>query len=79
VTTHGIALNVAPDLSHFAGIVPCGIAEFGVTSLKALGAEHDMAKVDEALRAAFEETFEARLTDGADPLSDTPRLQTVGI
>jgi lipoyl(octanoyl) transferase len=78
VTTHGIALNVAPDLSHFAGIVPCGIAEFGVTSLKALGAEHDMATVDEALRATFEETFDARLTDGDDPLR-TPRLQTVGI
>jgi lipoyl(octanoyl) transferase len=78
VTTHGIALNVAPDLSHFAGIVPCGIAEFGVTSLKALGAEHDMATVDEALRATFEGTFDARLTDGDDPLK-TPRLQTVGI
>ena len=79
VTTHGIALNVAPDLSHFAGIVPCGIAEFGVTSLKALGAEHDMARVDEALRAAFEETFGAHLTDGTDPLVEARRLQTVGI
>jgi lipoyl(octanoyl) transferase len=79
VTTHGIALNVAPDLSHFAGIVPCGISEFGVTSLQALGAEHDMAKVDDALRVAFEETFDARLEAGGDPLSDAERLQTVGI
>lgn len=79
ITTHGIALNVAPDLSHFGGIVPCGIAEFGVTSLAALGAEHDMAKVDEALRAAFEQMFDARLADGSDPLLEAQSLQTVGI
>jgi lipoyl(octanoyl) transferase len=79
VTTHGIALNVDPDLSHFGGIVPCGIAEHGVTSLKALGAETDMAKVDAALHATFEETFNARLFEGADPLTDEASLQTVGI
>jgi len=79
VTTHGIALNVAPDLSHFGGIVPCGIAEYGVTSLKALGAESAMSAVDEALRAAFEEIFDARLAPGADPLRDeAPEPQTVG-
>ncbi len=51
VTSHGIALNVAPDLSHYAGIVPCGIREFGVTSLKALGVAASMDDVDAALKA----------------------------
>jgi lipoyl(octanoyl) transferase len=79
VTTHGIALNVDPDLSHFGGIVPCGIAEHGVTSLRALGAEADMAKVDVALRETFEQTFNASLLEGPDPLNDEAALQTVGI
>ncbi|TVR96683.1 MAG: lipoyl(octanoyl) transferase LipB [Rhodospirillales bacterium] len=53
VTYHGIALNVAPDLSHYAGIVPCGIADRGVTSLQALGIAADMADVDAALYEGF--------------------------
>jgi lipoyl(octanoyl) transferase len=53
VTLHGFAINVAPDLSHFGGIVPCGIAEFGVTSLSALGTETPMSQVDDALRNNF--------------------------
>jgi lipoyl(octanoyl) transferase len=53
VTLHGFAINVAPDLSHFGGIVPCGIAEFGVTSLSALGRETPMSRVDDALRSNF--------------------------
>jgi lipoyl(octanoyl) transferase len=57
VTLHGVSLNVAPDLEHFSGIVPCGLHGTKVTSLEALGAETDMACVDECLRAAFEETF----------------------
>lgn len=57
VTCHGIALNVVPDLSHFAGIVPCGIAEHGVTSLAELGVPHDMALVDRTLAAAFSRHF----------------------
>ena len=59
VTMHGIALNVEPDLSHFAGIVPCGIAEprYGVTSFADLGLPVSMTEVDMALRAAFEELF----------------------
>ncbi len=61
VTFHGIALNVAPDLSHFAGIVPCGISNFGVTSLKALGVDASMAEVDAALRVAFDEVFAVAL------------------
>lgn len=57
VTFHGVALNVDPDLSHYAGIVPCGISDRGVTSLAALGITASMAEVDTALRAAFDEVF----------------------
>ena len=57
VTFHGIALNVEPDLSHFGGIVPCGIRGHGVTSLADLGITASMADVDVALRSAFEEVF----------------------
>ena len=53
VTLHGFAINVAPDLTHFGGIVPCGIAEFGVTSLAALGREMPMARVDDAILTSF--------------------------
>src|SRR3569623_3613443 len=54
VTTHGIALNVSPDLSHFDGIVPCGISDRGVTSFEDMGQLVSMPEVDSALRAAFE-------------------------
>ncbi len=57
VTFHGISLNVAPDLSHYAGIVPCGISQFGVTSLAALGIGASMADVDAALKAEFTKVF----------------------
>ncbi|MEQ1719079.1 MAG: lipoyl(octanoyl) transferase LipB [Hyphomicrobium sp.] len=57
VTTHGLSLNVEPDLSHYAGIVPCGISEHGVTSLADLGLPVSMADADVALMAAFEEVF----------------------
>ena len=57
VSWHGVALNVAPDLSHFAGIVPCGISEHGVTSLAALGVVVGMKEVDAALTAAWPEVF----------------------
>lgn len=53
VTLHGFAINVAPDLSHFTGIVPCGIANFGVTSLAELGKQIPMAGVDGALERSF--------------------------
>lgn len=57
VTYHGISLNVEPDLSHFAGIVPCGIAGHGVTSLADLGLPIGLPEVDAALRAAFTSVF----------------------
>jgi lipoyl(octanoyl) transferase len=57
VSWHGVALNVAPELSHFAGIVPCGIRAHGVTSLAALGVPATMAAVDAALRATWAEVF----------------------
>ena len=53
VSFHGVSINVAPDLDHFDGIVPCGIREFGVTSLKALGREASMARMDAALMQEF--------------------------
>lgn len=59
VSFHGVALNVAPDLSHFSGIAPCGVraAHLGVASLEDLGAAGDMRIVDAALRGNFEEIF----------------------
>lgn len=49
VTLHGFAVNIDPDLTHFGGIVPCGLAEYPVTSLKSLGTKVDMATFDAAL------------------------------
>jgi lipoyl(octanoyl) transferase len=59
ISLHGVALNVAPDLGHFAGIVPCGIADprFGVTSLADLGCRATMGQVDAVLRREFEGLF----------------------
>jgi len=57
ITFHGIALNVAPDLSHYDGIVPCGIADQGVTSFEDLGVLLSMPEVDSVLRARFEVVF----------------------
>jgi lipoyl(octanoyl) transferase len=59
VTLHGMALNVDPDLSHFSGIVPCGVSEmrYGVTSLADLGIPIPMAEVDMILRQEFERLF----------------------
>jgi lipoyl(octanoyl) transferase len=53
VTLHGFSINVSPNLAHFGGIVPCGISEFGVTSLRALGQEIAIECVDIALRRSF--------------------------
>ena len=63
IAFHGIALNVAPDLSHYTGIVPCGVAQHGVTSLQALGKDVDMTAVDTALKQEFEKTFGVMLSN----------------
>ncbi len=59
VSFHGISINVEPDLDHFTGIVPCGISEYGVTSLVDLGLPVTMADVDSALRKTFTEVFDS--------------------
>ena len=61
ITYHGIALNLNPELSHFDGIVPCGIAGHGVTSLRALGVDASLDQVDAALRETFGQVFNAQV------------------
>ncbi|WP_171234053.1 lipoyl(octanoyl) transferase LipB [Ruegeria sp. HKCCA6837] len=57
VSFHGISVNVEPDLEHFSGIVPCGISEYGVTSLVDLGLPVTMADLDAALEKTFVDVF----------------------
>jgi lipoyl(octanoyl) transferase len=64
VTWHGLAINLEPDLGHFEGIVPCGIREYGVTSLHALGIAVTMAELDAALAASWAEVFGSALVRG---------------
>jgi len=66
VSFHGLSLNVDPDLSHFSGIVPCGISAYGVTSLVDLGLPVMMADVDIRLREAFEEIFGPTVSEKQD-------------
>jgi lipoyl(octanoyl) transferase len=70
VSLHGIAVNVAPDLSHFSGIVPCGVSDrrYGVTSLADLRLPVSMAEVDMALRAEFEPLFGATTSANASEM-----------
>lgn len=58
VAYHGVAINLNPDLSHFAGIVPCGISSYGVTSLKKLGINATMQQLDDALKVSWGRVFE---------------------
>jgi lipoyl(octanoyl) transferase len=77
VSYHGIALNLDPELEHFAGIVPCGIREFGVTSLADLGLGVSMAELDRVLRVTFEAAFNdpgpLRASATAEILARPPR------
>jgi lipoyl(octanoyl) transferase len=68
VSWHGIALNVDPNLAHFGGIIPCGISEYGVTSLKELGIPATMHDADVALKQAWDEVFGA---ESAGPICST--------
>ena len=67
VTSHGLALNVDPDLHHFAGIVPCGLADEGVTSLARLGCDASMIEARSAMRAALAEVLGTTLVDAPLP------------
>lgn len=64
VSFHGIAINLDPDLSHFSGIVPCGITGYGVTSLRDLGSNVRMQDLDAALGRSWGEVFDIRETSG---------------
>jgi len=83
VTCHGISLNVAPEMDHYSGIVPCGINDAGVTSLADLGARPPMRKVDTALRAAFERNFDCRTIKAPAPRAglspELPSPQRLGL
>lgn len=74
VTSHGLALNVAPDLTHFGGIIPCGLATEGVTSLAALGLHADMDAARAAIRAALADVLDTSLVDV--PSHEHPRPLT---
>jgi lipoyl(octanoyl) transferase len=78
VTLHGIALNVDCDLSHYAGIVPCGIREprFGITSLADLGVRVTLPEVDRVLRREFEEVFKS---EASAPIPFTARHEDGGL
>jgi lipoyl(octanoyl) transferase len=67
VSFHGVSLNVEPDLSHFSGIVPCGISDHGVTSLVDLGLPVTLDEADEALKASFRRVF-GEVESAAPPL-----------
>ncbi len=66
VSYHGLALNVSPDLSHFSGIVPCGISDQGVTSLSDLGISASMGDLDLALSETFSDAFGTKLVPEAN-------------
>ncbi len=68
VSYHGVSLNVAPDLTHYQGIVPCGISDHGVTSLADLGHPAQLKDVDMCLRRSFESVF-GSVIDGSAPIS----------
>jgi len=71
VTFHGISLNVMPDLSHYDGIVPCGISDQGVTSFEDLGQLISMPEVDSTLRMAFERSFGPTISADEESLVST--------
>jgi lipoyl(octanoyl) transferase len=69
VSSHGFSVNAAPNLEHFAGIVPCGIAEAEATSLAALGADASLHRLDQALQAVFARNFGPTCAAATDPMA----------
>ena len=76
VSYHGIAINVAPELGHFSGIVPCGVTGHGVTSLADLGLATTMAELDAALRAALGDSGAVSEAPGCTPTLGWHRLSS---
>jgi lipoyl(octanoyl) transferase len=76
VSFHGVSINVSPDLSHYRGIVPCGISDQGVTSLADLGRDPSMAALDAALAHAFPRHFGDRHDSEAAPAANVPSSHT---
>ncbi len=70
VTYHGVSLNIDPDLSHFSGIVPCGLDRFPVTSMAALGVRATTAEVDAALKRRFEVVFGVAVREESSPVRE---------
>jgi lipoyl(octanoyl) transferase len=68
ISLHGVSLNVNPELQHFSGIVPCGLADTQITSLTALGVYASMDDVDQALRTAFKQVFGRETISANDPM-----------
>jgi lipoyl(octanoyl) transferase len=79
VSSHGFAINVAPDLEHFSGVVPCGVRDAGVTSLAKLGIAVRMEEVDAALREVFERRFGATAMAGSPQAQAEPGLAKAAI
>ena len=69
ISSHGFSVNVAPNLEHFSGIVPCGIADATATSLAALGSQAGVDRLDWTLRATFEGNFGPTCAAATDPLA----------
>ncbi len=78
VSYHGVSLNVEPDLSHYSGIVPCGISGHGVTSLADLGLPVTMDDADLALKSAFKSVFGSEAVESTSPLAGSrPKVRAV--
>ena len=75
ISYHGVSLNVAPDLSHYDGIVPCGIGDHGVTSLAELGIAASMGEVDDALMGQFAAAFGETPREAVMPALATGRAR----
>ena len=78
ITFHGIAINLDPDLSHFSSIVPCGLSQFGVTSIMDLGKQTSLAELDERLMHTFEDVFTGRAKSTLSTPGQTARSTSRG-